>query len=145
MQMLARILLTLMLALSANATAQLTGLWKIVNESSGGFSALLRFSENNGKYEGRLEALFPDPGDDPNPRCTRCEDYRKDQPLTGMIILWGFKKQDQGYTTGRVLDPDTGNIYRCNITLSADGKKLKVRGYLGIPLFGSTQTWLRAE
>jgi uncharacterized protein (DUF2147 family) len=121
------------------------GLWKILDDKTGRLSALLRVSEHNDQYEGKLETIFSEPGDDPNPLCEKCEGDRKDHPLVGLIILWGFKKQEGNYAGGQVLDPDTGKIYSCEMSMTEDGKKLKVRGYLGIPLFGSTQIWVRAE
>ena len=52
---------------------------------------------------------------------------------------------DGAYSGGEILDPDTGGVYRSTMTLSADGRRLTVRGYIGIPLFGRTQEWVRAE
>ena len=49
------------------------------------------------------------------------------------------------YGGGEILDPDTGGIYRSSMTLSPDGRRLTVRGYIVIPLFGRTQEWGRAE
>jgi uncharacterized protein (DUF2147 family) len=31
------------------------------------------------------------------------------------------------------------------MSLADNGKKLNVRGYIGIPMLGRTQTWLREE
>jgi uncharacterized protein (DUF2147 family) len=46
------------------------------------------------------------------------------------------------YEGGKVLDPKNGKSYQCKISL--DGKdKLIVRGYIGISLFGRSQTWVR--
>jgi hypothetical protein len=49
------------------------------------------------------------------------------------------------YDGGEILDPETGFVYRCRLTLSGDGAKLMVRGYLGLLIFGRTQTWMRME
>jgi uncharacterized protein (DUF2147 family) len=43
------------------------------------------------------------------------------------------------------LDPDEGEVYKCRIALLEDGRKLDVHGYIGIPLFGRSQTWIRKE
>jgi len=46
---------------------------------------------------------------------------------------------------GKILDPDNGTDYRLRLTPIEGGKKLEVRGYIGTPLLGRTQTWIRVE
>ena len=46
---------------------------------------------------------------------------------------------------GDILDPNNGKVYRVKLKLIDDGSKLDVRGYIGTPMFGRTQTWVRAE
>jgi uncharacterized protein (DUF2147 family) len=41
------------------------------------------------------------------------------------------------------VDPQSGNIYKVWIEVVDGGKRLKVRGYLGVSLFGRTQYWER--
>ena len=42
----------------------------------------------------------------------------------------------------RIIDPRDGNAYRATLALDREGR-LRVRGYIGIPLFGRTQVWTR--
>jgi len=65
--------------------------------------------------------------------------------LIGLRILWHLKKDDDGWSGGRILDPDNGKVYKCTIAMEQDGKKLKVRGFIGFSLLGRTQYWLRQE
>jgi len=122
-----------------------TGLWKTIDDSSGRPKGLVRIREVNGKYEGKLEKIFPKPGDDPAPRCEKCEGARHNQPVLGMTILWGLSQQGDEYQGGEALDPENGKIYRAKMKLIDGGKKLEVRGFIGISLFGRSQTWLREE
>ena len=39
-------------------------------------------------------------------------------------------------------DPGSGSTYTCNIALDGDDR-LRLRGYVGIPLLGRTTTWTR--
>ena len=49
------------------------------------------------------------------------------------------------YTGGQILDPAKGSSYKLRLKPIEGGKKLEVRGYIGSPMFGRTQTWVRVE
>lgn len=62
--------------------------------------------------------------------------------LTGMVQ----DAQDPSkYVNGRLLDPSTGKIYKGKAQLSADGKRLKLRGYIGVSMLGRSVVWVRAN
>ena len=46
---------------------------------------------------------------------------------------------------GDILDPNNGKVYRVKLKLVDGGAKLDVRGYIGTPMLGRTQTWIRVE
>lgn len=139
--------LTAGILMSIGAWGQSTaaGLWKSIDDTSGKPSALIRIAEQGGEFKGRIEKLFPAPAEDPNPKCVKCVGEGKDQPIIGMVIVKGMRADGKTYTGGTILDPDNGEVYRSKMTLADDGKKLNVRGYVGIPLIGRTQVWLREE
>lgn len=137
---------TLLLASGAIAqTAGPVGLWKTIDDASGKPKSLVRISEANGELSGKIEKLFRAAGEEQNPVCDKCEGAKKDQPLIGMTILEGLKPDGADYSGGTVLDPKNGKIYKSKLTLVDDGKKLNLRGYIGMPLLGRTQTWVREE
>ena len=119
------------------------GTWRTIDDKTKQERSIIRISEENGELKGVVEKLFDQPGDDPAHLCKECKDQRKDQPIVGMPILWGLKKDGDVWTGGEILDPHNGKVYRCKITPSADGKSLNVRGFIGISLIGRTQTWYR--
>ncbi len=121
------------------------GLWRSVDDKTGRERALIRIVENNGVYEGRIEKIFSQPDDDPQHLCRKCEGARKDQPIVGMTILWGLRKDGDQYAGGEILDAKEGKTYRCKIKVIEDGRKLEVRGFIGVSLFGRSQTWNREE
>jgi len=124
------------------------GLWKNIDDESGKPKALIRITESNGELVGKIEKLFKSPGEDQNPKCIKCEGALKDQPVLGMTILTGMKKDNSEadeYNGGKILDPNNGKIYSSKLTVIEGGKKLDVRGYIGIPMLGRSQTWLREE
>jgi uncharacterized protein (DUF2147 family) len=64
------------------------------------------------------------------------------RPLCGVQILGGFdpaKRKNNRLEGGWVYDPETGRTYSAILTL-VDGNTVKLRGYIGIPLFGKTVT-----
>jgi uncharacterized protein (DUF2147 family) len=62
-----------------------------------------------------------------------------------MELLSGIRQIGDGFACGEVLDPDNGEAYQCQIKLDPSGKKLEVRGFIGIPVLGRSQTWVRLE
>jgi len=61
-----------------------------------------------------------------------------------MDILFGLKKDGDEWNGGKILDPKSGKIYKCYITLK-DENTLKLRGYIGFSLLGRTEYWQRAK
>ena len=121
------------------------GLWKNIDDVSGKPKALIRISDNGGVLQGKIEKLFRPAEQDQNPKCDKCTDARKDQPIVGMVFMSGLKKDGDEYSGGEILDPDNGKIYKSKMELADGGKKLKVRGYIGVPMLGRSQTWVRQE
>jgi uncharacterized protein (DUF2147 family) len=121
------------------------GLWRSIDDKTGKERSLIRIVESGGALAGKVEKIFDQPGDDLSHLCKKCEGQRKDQPVIGMTILWGLKKNGDEYSGGEILDPNNGKIYRSKLQLREGGRKLEVRGYIGVSLFGRSQTWLREE
>jgi uncharacterized protein (DUF2147 family) len=121
------------------------GTWRSIDDKTKKERSIIRITDHNGELQGVVEKIFDQPGDDPAHLCEECKGERKDKPVIGMTILWGLKKDGDAWTGGEILDPNNGKVYRCKMTLSADGKSLDVRGFIGISLIGRTQTWLRQE
>ena len=121
------------------------GLWKNIDDNSGKPKALIRITESNGELSGKIEKLFQEPGELPNPKCDKCDGPLKNQPIIGLTILSGMKRDGDDYEGGKILDPANGKVYSSKLALIDSGKKLKVRGYIGVPFIGRTQTWIREE
>jgi uncharacterized protein (DUF2147 family) len=121
------------------------GVWKTIDDETGKPKSLVRITEENGVLSGKIEKLFRPADQDQNPKCTACEGARKDQPIIGMTILSGLKKDGNEYTGGEILDPTKGKTYKSKAALKDNGSKLEVRGYIGAPMFGRSQTWVREQ
>jgi uncharacterized protein (DUF2147 family) len=135
-----------LLAGSAMALATPSGLWKTIDDETKAEKSFVRISESGGVYTGKVEKLV-DPSKQ-DAKCSDCSDERKDKPIVGMTILRDIKPDpdDRGsWVGGDILDPNYGTVYKVRLKLADAGKKLDVRGYIGTPLLGRTQTWLRVE
>jgi uncharacterized protein (DUF2147 family) len=121
------------------------GLWKNIDDETGKPKAMIRITENQGQLQGKIEKLFRPADQEQDPKCDKCEGARKDQPIVGMVIVSGLKKDGNEYNGGEILDPANGKVYRSKAKLQDGGKKLEVRGYVGAPMFGRSQTWVREE
>lgn len=132
-------------SLRAQAPASPVGLWKNIDDETHKAKALIRITEKDGVISGRIEKILTDR---PDAVCDKCTDSRKDQPVQGMTIIEGIRRNADDATLfdgGEILDPNNGKVYRSRMRLTEGGKKLEVRGYIGAPLFGRTQTWIREE
>ena len=137
-----------LLALAAgSALAQATpaGLWKTIDDETKVEKSLVRITDSGGVLSGKVEKILSDQAD---AKCTECSDERKDKPVLGMTIITGVKKNDSAadlFDGGHILDPNDGKVYKVRLSPADGGKKLDVRGYIGMPMLGRTQTWLRVE
>lgn len=120
------------------------GLWKTVDDKTNKPRSLVRIIEESGEFKGIVEKGLQE-DDNPGRVCDKCDPPRKGQKILGMTFMWGLKKDGNEFKGGEILDPDNGKIYKCKIKLIDGGKKLDVRGFIGISLIGRTQTWVRQE
>jgi uncharacterized protein (DUF2147 family) len=134
-------------ALAAHAQATPVGTWKTIDDETKKEKSLVRISESGGVLSGRVEKVL-DPTAPRDAVCKDCSDERKDQPIQGMTILRNVKVDPNDKTLwsgGDILDPNNGKVYRVRLKPIDDGARLEVRGYIGTPMFGRTQTWIRVE
>ncbi len=117
------------------------GEWVTIDDNTGKKRSVVEIYESKGKYFGKIVKLFREPGEETDPICVECEDYRKGQKVIGMNIITDMKKVGEELDGGEIMDPENGNIYKCKIWL--EGSELKVRGYLYF--LYRTQTWVPTD
>jgi len=136
-----------LLAGLAKGQATPVGVWKTIDDDSKKEKSLIRISDSGGVLTGKLEKLL-DPATPTDAVCKECTDERKDKPVVGMTLIRNVKQNDGDtavWDGGDILDPNNGKVYRVRLKPVDGGAKLEVRGYIGTPLLGRTQTWIRAE
>ena len=116
------------------------GKWKTVDDETGMENGIVEIYEKAGKVYGRIFEILEK--EKKHFKCEMCEGEDKNKPILGLVIIKGLKKKGDFYEDGKVTDPKNGKSYHCKMSL--EGKdKLIVRGYIGISLFGRSQTWFR--
>ncbi len=119
---------------------KIIGVWEV-----GSGKARVKITKYGEKFGGKLvwlkEPNYPDGTkkvDKNNP-----DEAKRTVPLLGFNNLLGFSyKGKSEYDGGTIYDPENGSTYNCVIELE-DDNTIKVRGYIGVQLFGRTDTWKR--
>lgn len=62
----------------------------------------------------------------------------------GMAILSDLRPSGEGEWTGQIYNRENARHYSVRMSM-AGGDQLVLRAYVGLPLFGKTQVWRRAE
>jgi uncharacterized protein (DUF2147 family) len=138
------IALALLLGTAAYAASDTpVGTWTQVDDATGKPKSIIEITQQpDGTLQGVVkQVLFSDQGT--HPICDKCEGERHNKPVDGMVIMWDVKKDDDVWDGGQILDPNNGKTYKVKLSLTDNGQKLDVRGYIGMPMLGRTQTWLR--
>ena len=138
------IAVTLLLATAAYAANDTpVGTWTQVDDATGKPKSIIEITQQpDGTLQGVVkQVLFSDQGT--HPICDKCSGERRNQPVEGMVIMWGVKQDGDEWDGGQILDPHNGKTYKVKLSLADDGQKLDVRGYIGMPMLGRTQTWIR--
>ena len=123
------------------------GVWKAYDSEHNNPRSLIKIYKKDNGLWGKVIKLFRTPEENKNPLCFNCKknDSRYNQPVLGMVLLKNLRKKNSTrWDQGEVLDPDTGNIYRCYLEMISEDQ-LKVRGCLGFSLFGRTKYMYRVE
>lgn len=146
MHRLASAALAALILTSLHAQAQYdtpVGRWKTFDENTGKATGIIKIRSVDGELQGWIAKILKTPEEGALPTCTLCEGELKDAPVQGMRFMWGLQQENDEWTGGQVVDPETGKIYHVKMALEDEGRKLEVRGYIGIPLLGRTQIWER--
>lgn len=100
--------------------------------------------KDNDLYSGKVVWLKNPNEDDGTPKVDdeNPDEARRNDPILGMNLVKGFTyKGKNKWAGGTIYDPNNGKTYKCKMSLKGDD--LKVRGFIGVALFGRTVHWMR--
>lgn len=124
---------------------RVTGLWQTVDDKTGEAASIVHIHvADAGELRGTIKTLLR--SEDQGKVCDLCPDAFYNQPIEGLTFMWGLQPSQSGaWQGGRILDPESGSIYRSQLTVSDDGQTITVRGYIGVSWLGRSQKWQRVE
>ena len=144
-----KILAALLLSVSSSTVfaEDISGSWKNIDDKTGSSKAILEIrQETNGTYTAKIVKVTPRPGYTAKESCVNCPAPYTDKPILGMDVLKGLKPAaGSNFTHGKIIDPLIGHIYSMKAKLSPNGKRLTLRGYVGVSALGRSQTWIRND
>ena len=118
------------------------GNWNSYDEETNKIESVIEVYEKDSKAFAKIVSIS-----DSNrsaATCVECSGKRKNAQILGMNILTGLKKDGNEWSGGKILDPKNGKEYKCYLQL-LDNNTIKLRGYIGISMFGRTAIWKRAK
>ncbi|MGL3044917.1 DUF2147 domain-containing protein [Acinetobacter pecorum] len=127
--------------------SDLSGTWRSIDDKTGSSKAFLEIRETSeGVYTAKITKITPRPGYTAKETCVSCPAPYTSKPILGLDVLTGLKYTgNNSFSQGKLLDPLSGNIYNTKAKLSANGKRLTLRGYVGVSALGRSQTWIKYE
>lgn len=141
MRTLSVLLFTLAFAVPAHADpSAIAGTWL-----SGDGDGLIQVSVNGTVISGTILGSPNKDPDRPETDIHNPDPALRGRRLVGLNIFSGIQYDGDGaWSGGFIYDPNSGKTYRCKLELT-DLNTLRLRGYIGISLFGRTEVWKRQE
>lgn len=131
------LLITCFLYLSGIAQDQIIGTWWTPQKDG-----KIEMYKQGNKYYGKILAGQNNRKDAQNPNPAL-----RNRSLAGVVILYDFvyDADDKEWLNGKIYDPNNGKTYSCKIWLTDNGQFMKVKGYIGISMFGRSETFERVR
>ena len=129
--------------------ASIEGYWKSIDDRTGEQLSIVEIRKGaDGTFRGKILYRYPVPGGVALTHCTKCPPPYTNKPILGLEILSGFREDPNkanAYIDGRVLEPTSGRIYKGKAVVTGEGKRLRMRGYMGVSALGRTVVWIRTD
>jgi uncharacterized protein (DUF2147 family) len=123
------------------------GDWYSPAEDDEDVAAIIRLTHVNHIWRGQIVRIIPAKNSKHHnlSLCNVCPEPQHGHTLQGLDVIWGMKENGDYLNGGQILDPSNGHVYSCELHLLDKGKQLQVKAFVGLPMFGETQIWQRAD
>ena len=127
------------------------GEWEIAE--GGSIVKLRRCGEDNQLFCGQLSWMEKNHYAEDDPRAgelktdrSNPDESQRDKPLLGIDLLHNFRwdGEQNRWVDGEIYNPFDGQTYQSTLEIEGE-KKLKIRGYVGLPILGMTIYWERPK
>lgn len=129
--------------------ASIEGYWKSIEERTGQQLSIVEIRKgDDGKFHGKIIYRYPNASGNALTHCTKCAAPNTNKPILGLEILYNFREdpnKPDSYIDGRVLEATSGKVYKGKASVTAGGKRLRMRGYMGFSALGRTVVWIRTN
>jgi uncharacterized protein (DUF2147 family) len=134
---------------TASDSNDLSGFWRNIDDRTGFAKGVVQITkEADGSYSGTIVKTLPRPDYTPKEFCQNCPAPYTNKPIIGLKVLNGLRvdlSNPSLFKDALILDPLSGKIYKAKARLSADGRRLSMRGYVGVSMLGRSQSWFREQ
>ena len=129
------------ITIAQNKGDDILGIWL----TNGKQPAKIEITKLNGKYSGKIIWLkYPEDDQGVKKDVNNPNKSLRNRKIIGLTIVKDFTFDGSNkWTEGKIYDPESGKTYSCYVKLK-DKNTMEVRGYIGISLFGRTETWKKS-
>ncbi|QER39367.1 DUF2147 domain-containing protein [Acinetobacter suaedae] len=132
-----------------SSAASIEGYWKSIEERTGEQLSIVEIRKgDDGRFNGKIVYRYPNAHGIALTNCVKCPAPHTNKPLVGLEILSGFKQDPHNpnaYIDGTVLEATSGRIYKGKGIVTGEGKRVRMRGYMGVSALGRTVVWIRTH
>jgi uncharacterized protein (DUF2147 family) len=117
----------------------IVGKWKTIDEKTKKELAVIEIYQKNNKYYGKLIKIINVLSS--HAECEKCSAKIKNNSLIGKNVIISLNREDKEFK-GFLIDPFSDKKYKCIIKY-INNNFLNVTAYIGFPIFGRSQNWVR--
>ncbi|NIE97089.1 DUF2147 domain-containing protein [Acinetobacter sp. Tr-809] len=125
------------------------GYWRSIDDRTGEQLTIIEIRKApDNTYRGKIVYIYPNAQGVVVTHCVNCPPPYTGKPRLGLEVLTGLvedPKKPDSFINGRIVESKTGKVYKGKARLTADGKRLHMRGYVGISALGRTVVWIRKD